>query len=282
MVLRFLCLVGLLACGFSGAMAVDKPVIHWLNPDFPPVFITSGPQAGHGYGDEIIRYIEDRLPEYQHVPATANLNRIYAQMKTQDGVCSAALFETPDRAAFAAFSHDVYHVMTNRVVAMKEKADVFTPYLNKDGKIDISRLVGASHLAVGVVPDRFYSKLINETLAGLGHPDHMVIIPFDRYGTLLTHGRIDYTFGFPAEAHHLFRKLGKTGGFTAFPIAGEDSVQSGGFSCSDKPIGRAVIARINELIATGDVSAVYDSFYEQWLDARSLQDYRKLRAAMRH
>ncbi len=279
--IRVLCLLVLWASGLPGALSADKPVIHWLNPDFPPVFITSGPQAGHGYGDEIIRYIEDRLPEYQHVPASANLTRIYAQMKTQDSVCSAALFETPERAAFATFSRDVYHVMTNRVVVMKDKAELFTPYLNKDGRIDVFRLVRASHLALGVVPDRFYSSLINDTLNDLGQPDHMVIIPFDRYGALLSHGRIDYTFGFPAEAHHLFRKLGKAGGFTAFPIAGEASVQSGGFSCSDKPVGRAVIARINELIATEDLSTVYDSFYEQWLDARSLNDYRKIRASMR-
>lgn len=264
--------------GLPGLYAADKPVIHWLNPDFPPVFIASGPHKGRGYGDEIIRYIEDHLPEYKHVSVTANLTRIYAQMTTQDAVCSAALFHTPERAAFATFSQDVYHVITNRVVVMKDKADLFTPYLNRDGNIDISRLVHANHLALGVVPDRFYSELINKTLSGLGKPDHMVIIPFDRYGALLTHGRIDYTFGFPAEAQYLFRKLDRADAFTAFPIAGEANFQSGGVSCSDKPIGRTVIDRINVLIAAEDISSVYDGLYEQWLDARSLKDYRELRA----
>ncbi|WP_068306644.1 TIGR02285 family protein [Kordiimonas lacus] len=278
--IRFLCLLGLLVGGSATLWAADKPVIHWLSPNFPPVFIADGPLKRQGYGDQIVRYMSEKLPDYRHVPATANLTRTYNQMKLHDGVCSVALFETPERAAFANFSDDVYHVMTNRVVVMNRNLHRFKPYLNAAGEVDITRLLTASDLAVGVVPDRFYSQLINDTLKAVGMPDNMVVIPFNRYGALLDHGRIDYTFGFPAEAYHQFSKLGKAEAFVALPIAGEARFQSGGFSCSDKPLGRKVIAEINRLIATEEVSAVYDAFYEQWLDARSLKDYRKLRAAM--
>ncbi|MFC4348357.1 TIGR02285 family protein [Kordiimonas lipolytica] len=271
----------LMASAWQGLLAADKPTIHWLSPDFPPVFIASGEYEGKGYGDQIVRYVAEKLPEYNHVTVTVNLNRIYAQMKKLDGFCSAALFRTPERTAFATFSDDVYHLMTNRVVVMQRNVGLFAPFLNTDGEIDIAKLVAADHLSLGVVPERFYSQLINETLGKLGAADHMVTIPFDRYGALLLHGRIDYTFGFPAEVNHQFRQLGKPDSFTAFPIAGEESVQSGGFSCSDMPIGRALIGKINAMIAKEDLSGVYDSFYEQWLDARSLKDYRKRRAAMK-
>ncbi|WP_286831100.1 MULTISPECIES: TIGR02285 family protein [Kordiimonas] len=280
MAIRFLFVLVLLLGGSASLLAADKPVIHWLSPNFPPVFIADGPLKRQGYGDQIVRYISEKLPDYRHVPATANLNRTYNQMKIHDGVCSVALFETPERAAFATFSDVAYHVMTNRVVVMNRNLHRFKPYLNAAGEVDIARLLMANDLAVGVVPDRFYSKMINDTLKTIGRPDHMVVIPFNRYGALLDHGRIDYTFGFPAEGYHQFSKLGKAEAFVALPIAGAASFQSGGFSCSDKPLGRKVIAEINRLIATEDLTAVYDAFYEQWLDARSLKDYRKLRAQM--
>lgn len=262
-----------------GAQSDDKPLVYWVANHFPPAYMTEGADKGQGYADKITRYMADRLTNYTHVIASTNLARVQAEMKKRDGVCSASLYHTPEREVFIAFSRDIYRVLANRVIILKEKAEKLAPYRNERGEIDIGGLMAADHLSLGVVPGRYYNAAINGVLETIERGDNLVDIPYDRYGLLLLHGRIDYTFGYVPEASYQFRQQGQQDAFISFPIAGVGRTQKGGFSCSRKPLGQKVIAEIDALLETEDLGAVFEGFYEEWLDAGSLDEYRALRTS---
>lgn len=271
------CCIFFVCSGSLHANSLDKPVIRWFYSDFPPIFITWGPLQGQGYGDKTLAYFRENLPEYQHVATVAALSRSFAKMRKEDGICEPALFKTPEREQFIKFSAPVYAILTNQMVTLKSNIAEFQRHLTPLGHIKLQEVLDRTDLTLGLVAERIYSRRINQELDKSNAAVHRILMPHDRYAQLLLHGRIDYAFGFPAEAHMQFKMNGETNAYTTLPIDGEPSIIDGFIGCSDKPIGRELIAKINRIIDEAGTPPAYQLFYEEWLDPNARSIYRQAR-----
>lgn len=248
----------------------DRPIVRWFYQDFPPVFITNGPMKGQGYADKTVRYLTQKLPQYDHQLVEANLFRTFRAMKNQDGVCTGALFRTKEREAFVVFSAPVYDLISNRLIIMREKLPELDTYLNKAGAIDLDLLQASASMTSGFAMDRHYSEGIDRFLEVRHKAGNAVVLPFDHYAQQLIKGRFDFTFGFPAEAAFQFRSLDRGGDYVALQIVGEPAQRKGGIGCSKGPIGQSIIADMNSLIEAEGANPAYAAFYRYWLDERAI------------
>lgn len=256
----------------------SRPVISWFGGNYPPTFITSGPHKGRGYGDRALEHLFEKMPGFRHVRLETTFNRGLAALRERDGACMFGVIRTPERAGQFAFSAPVTATLPNRVIMLKSRASAIAPFLNPAGEVMLEDLVLASGLRLGLITERFYSPHINAVLAAHTGGDR-VTLPAPRYGTLLYHRRIDYTFGYPYEAAFQFADLGEPDAFISFPISGEPALLRAHVACSDTSLGREVTAAANRAIkAEGTQEAIYGYFME-WLDEAAKTDFLKAIAA---
>ena len=90
----------------SGVRAQDAP-LRWLVNDFPP-FTEAGPQIpGQGIAADMLRYLQQHLPQYQHQFEAASFARAYALMERGEEVCHPTTLKAPGREQVMLFSRPV-------------------------------------------------------------------------------------------------------------------------------------------------------------------------------
>ncbi len=243
---------------------VEKPTIFWHFDHNPPVFIRRGPDAGAGVGDRILKYIESRMPEYRHVEVEAVLNRSMQELASRGDVCIAGMFKTIERQQIVAFTDPLFRLMPNRLIVMREHADVVQSFMDSSGAVDLQAFVRTSGLMPGVIKDRAYSPAINALITDVANDVAMVRVPHPGFAKLMLHGRFDYTFGFPFEAAYQFSRANSENAYLSFPIKGEATVMDGYFGCSDTPFGREVVAEVNAIAHDKHTSQVFDQIFSPW------------------
>ncbi|NVJ97098.1 MAG: TIGR02285 family protein [Alphaproteobacteria bacterium] len=251
-----------------------RPTITWYGGNYPPTFIATGPKAGQGYGDKALAFLFSQMPDYRNMPVTTSFNRGLAGMRERDGACMFGVIKTPEREKYYAFTGPVSATLPNRVIMLKSRAREIAPFLDPRGEVELELLVRTSGMRFGVITDRFYSTHINSVLdeAAADNRDR-VRLSEPRYGTLLYHSRIDYTFGFPYEAAYQFAELGAPDAYISFPIKGEPPLLFAHVACSKTPLGHAVVAKINALVAQPAVRKQLYGYFTEWLDDAARADF---------
>lgn len=259
------------------AQAESKPVIQWFHADFPPVFIIKGPLKGQGYGDKVFAYFMARMPEFEHIVSVTSIRRAFSNIRQQDGICEPALFKTPEREKFMHFSKPLYYLLSNQMVTLKSRFPTFKRYINHDGAIDLEQLLTRTDLNIGIVAERLYSTRINAALAAHDATLKKVHMPHHRFARLLSRGRIDYTFGFPAEATFQFKLNQNPTDYITVPVKGETNIVAGHIACSDMPLGHEVIKAVNRIASEAGPTPSYWQFYEDWLDENAKKNLHQAR-----
>jgi uncharacterized protein (TIGR02285 family) len=78
--------------------------ITWYKPEFPPLSIVNGPDAGKGYSDRIENYLIQELNDFDHQVLVSPFKRTLRDMKKGLNACSVTLLKTPARSEFIAFT----------------------------------------------------------------------------------------------------------------------------------------------------------------------------------
>lgn len=271
-----LLLLGLLAFGAAPVSAQDiksMPVITWFGGNYPPTFIASGDKKGEGYGDKALAFLFDELSAYRNVRVSTTFNRGLVALRERDGSCMFGVIKTAEREQQYHFSNAISATLPNRVIMRKDRAAAIQPFLDARGEVVLEKLVFSSGLRLGLITDRFYSPHINTVIDRAQGSASTVELPAPRYGTLLYHRRIDYTFGFPYEAAFQFAELGAPDAFISFPIAGEPKLLYAHVACSKTSLGAEVIAGINAAAAAPGAQQRLYGFFTEWLDDAAKTDF---------
>ena len=78
------------------ARAQEKETITWGIMDIPPCHIVTGPNAGTGPADQLIRLMQDRLTQYDHqIEIIPNLARLAQSVDDGTRVCSSIGWHLP-------------------------------------------------------------------------------------------------------------------------------------------------------------------------------------------
>lgn len=278
----FVLLVSSLAFAAStNSASQNHDTITWYHAHFPPVTIPSGPDAGTGFYDKITNFIVDRLPEYQHTFAVANYQRILHEIESEEKVCCASLYRTPEREKYTAFSIPVVVVLPNGIVARRSDKNLFLPYLNAQKKIELSRILEKSGLKLGVAKGRKYSGGIDEIITQHGGTESVV----ERAGNdvfqgllnMLFRKRVDYLIGYPVEAQYLAKQINRENDIIFFPVAETTiNITLGHVGCPDTEWGKKVISKIDKILLSHRDTPQFLTFYENWLDKETAEDYRNV------
>lgn len=274
-------LLGALLNATAGAASSppEKPTIRWLITDFPPQFILTGPHKGEGLAELAQRIATQRLDDYRHVQETvpANYPRIEQELKSRDDACFAAFLKTPERERAFAFS-EAYRLMLP--IELFVPADREQPP-TRDGKVDLQALLRSGTFRLGVMGGRKYGPGIDDVLERF--PDTATV--YRRYAQdqlegvlrmMAIEGRqIDGVLAYPNELEQRLALSGKAlQPMHRYPIAGAPDYLEGYIACSQSPLGREAIARIDAIL--GQIRPAVSAAYAEQLRGEDREHYQAL------
>ncbi len=298
MKLRTFLAAAALSVGVAHGAAPDpRPRITWVMAVPPPIHIT-GANNPPGYADETRDWFIAHMPEFQHELVNANSKRLWEMLAAADGICGAAVFKTPERAADTQFSLPVYWTLPNQLIVSADRAAALDAHVTTGGEVDLPALLADHAFVGGLQFGRSYSPGIDQALADAqrrpGEKASLVSIRGPGHFDMLASGRFDWTIGFPIEASWWARRLESNPEKTNFlselggtdltyrtrPIAGSTGLVPAYIACSKRPVGLAAIAAIDRLVEAAGPMPPWVAYYLKWLDAGTRGEYLKQRAAV--
>jgi len=250
-------IVTILLSAFVGPVAAAQ-TITWLTSDLPPQYIAEGELAGLGIKDQQLKLIAEQVPDYQHHTVRASISRLWYQIQHEDGMCGIGVLRSPEREKFAVFSRRPVLVPGFRLIIRADDEARFTPFLTEQHEVDLEALLKSRRLAGGYVADRHYPPAVT---AYINSDERRAAVEKsvdnDRLFQLLRGNRVDFVFGLAYEAAYFSWRLGPP--LAKLPIKDTPRTVAGYTACSDQPLGRAMIARLDSLQAE-------EALWRQWME----------------
>ncbi|MBX8575510.1 TIGR02285 family protein [Pseudomonas cichorii] len=267
----------MLALALSGSPGISqaKDRLIWLLRDMPPATIFSGPYQGQGAIDQFMPVLTARMPEYEHVLMRVNRARSTQMLNDPTLTCDPTLLWTATRAKTIVFSIPTYIVFSNGLVVRKDDMALFTPFI-ADGHIDLRALLDSKTIKLGVVAERSYGSVIDETLSHTPRQELNEHYGNDAVGSLLQMerlGRLQALISYwpEARAHALLQGISPEE-LTFLPVKNTPKYQFTHIGCSDTPQGRQAMEIINREMRTLRETSLLN-FYANWLEPESRTQY---------
>ncbi len=279
---------------FAAAAAQAQPqadTIHWVAQDVPPHFSfheghapRSVAELGPGEVASFMRVLLPRMAGFRHEFVEAGTARYEALSRSGQTLCSTLHVRTPERLAWAYFSH-LYPPLASRevhVIVRREALDRVLAHAPGDGRVVLADLLQRPELRLLLARDRAFGPKIDALLAQQPVPRLSVgPHPGTQLMDMLRAGRIDYTLDYPAAMQDHLQRAGDAGALVALPVAEGRSTLVATVSCSRTPQGRrhieAIDAAVRELAREPD--------RERWVrawrgEAVPAQDMKRINAYM--
>lgn len=253
--------------------------VNWYRAIFPPVTIPDGKDEGKGFFDQVMNAVIKELPEYSHRHHIANFKRIMMDLKEGENSCCPSLYKTKEREEFIEFSIPAVVVLPNGIITTWGNQSKLEPYVDQDGKIQLSKLLADQTLRLGISNGRLYSGGIDEILSQYRGAKNVTIQSGEDvfYGLMfmMYSGRLDYIIGYPTEAGYHARNDPRFREFVYYPIQ-ESSVAFtlGHIGCSKTESGKEIIDRVNLILMENRQTDAFLRYYESWLDKSTKSLYR--------
>ena len=186
------CLLLLLA-GSAGA----TPQITWLQTDWPPHQIVSGPFQGQGTFDLLRQQLIAAMPEFTHstrLVSLARLEQIF-QQKTP-GFCAVGTLYSEERSQNRLYSTPMAVGPAISIGFVQQ--NLLEHAAIRDGEVDINQLALDSKLRGAYQPSRYYAPVIAQALQNpAGNLSRHAFTSELNAAALLANGRVDYVLEYP-------------------------------------------------------------------------------------
>lgn len=263
MIRSLITLLFILAISFHGnLLAAEKPTIRWLTWEQVPNFITVGEYKGQGIGDALTRKIQSLLPQYNHKNIISNTRR-YNRLIKEDDVCVAWAWIVPGSRSFRVHSRPVSLAPRTGIQILKSKQNLFG---DPDTTLSLSTLLANGNIKLGYLEEMTYSKKVHDLLEQYRGTDRIL---FSSSSTvefnlkMLDRNRVDYFFGFPAQANFEAEKKGIPNKYQFYNIEEIDNFVSMHSHCSDTVFGRGVMKSIDNIL-TRELLLEHLAVVERW------------------
>ena len=255
-----------------------KESVTWMEAVFPPFLIQSGPNQEQGYGDAITDILQEHLTEYDHDEITTNITRHFYKFKQGEKVCSVGLYKTPERDEFMYFSIPSFITLPPVIIIKKSHLDKF----NNQSTVSLAAVLDSNSLMIGFAKDRSYGNTLDGILAHHKGQANMVEIAGQELSLnlfkMLILDRLDGLIGLPEEALYQAEQMGIRDQFITLALTENMHNYDGWMSavgCSKNAWGQKIINDINKVLLEQRPTTRYRAAYERWLDANSIEQYRK-------
>lgn len=249
-----------LSLPFCLAAAPPPKTVSWIQADLPPQFILEGDLAGQGWADRQMRFLFPLLPEFDHRLVQSSLSRAWYEMAHRDGVCFDGAARNAEREDIALFSRRPIVAPSYRIIIRAADLMRFHPFLDADGSIDLERLAAEDGLAGGYTAAREHFPAINRFIESDQRRVRLetAMSPAQLFN-LLQGRRLDFIISSPVETPYYKARFHLADAFVSLPVKGGVSAIRGYVVCSKGPLGRAVIERIDAVLAD---RARWDAYIE--------------------
>ena len=251
-----------------------KEKIRWIvYPEFPPARIVSGPLAGRGIIDRQLSWLISQLDGFDHVLVEATNLRAFREIVERDGQCVIDVVQTPERRDIALFSRVALIHRPPGIIIRSDRLAALAPARLPDGTIDLGRLAELAGLAGAIAEDRNFGPAISHFLAS-DHQELTQLLNVQQALAMMSHGRIDYTFGYSSEVLYYQRVSASPAEITFVPIAGGATPMPVYIACSRGSVGEKAIAAIDRVLDGADGPVPYLPELREWFDP---EEYRQMR-----
>ena len=266
------CLILSLSIGNKDVFASEKETIRWLGWEQVPNFITHGKFKGQGLGDSFTAILQSKLPQYAHKNVISNARR-YHQLISQEDVCVAWAWIVPGSREFRIHSRPVSLAPRTGIQTLKSKQHLF----GKPGELlSLEKLLANQEIKLGYLEDMVYSKKVQQLIEQ--HRGGKNILFSSRSDVefnlaMLAANRVDYFFGFPAQAIYDAALNDIPNKYQFYNINEIDMYTSMHTHCSKTPFGRKVMTEVNKIL-TDEVLMNHLAVVERWYGEN--ENYRKV------
>lgn len=255
------------------AFAQTKETLTWVLRDFPPLTISTGPQAGLGAIDKLMPELIAQMPEYNH--QIVHVNRARGTQMLQDPnvfACDPTLLWTPDREKTILFSIPTYATPGNGITVERSKHALFAHFLSEDGHIDLAALLASNTVNVGIVAERSYGPVIDKIIHGTPQPDKLILHYGNAaVGSMLQMERMDRFQAiisyWPEARFHAQQQGIPLTDLEFFPVKDAPKYQFAHIGCSKTDQGRAAMEIINRKMRVLRTTRLV-GFYAEWMVKR--------------
>ncbi len=272
-------IVLVLAAAAAVGGAADGGTLTWMESDFPPVVIHSGPLEGKGYQDVIQDILKENLPEYRHLTLVGNMKRMYHEFKKGSHVCNGAFYKTRERETFLHFSIPTTFTLPTRLILKKGT----WVRLGGEKRAALAEVLSEPELTLGVAANRSYGVPIDAVLDKYRGGGKLFVYSgddlFENLLKMLVAGRLDGILGLPEEVVYMGEKLRLTEEIVSVSLVeneGEYHAWLGYLVAPKNAWGKALVEKVDRILLRERPTERYRKAYERWLDVNSREVYRAL------
>jgi polar amino acid transport system substrate-binding protein len=259
------------ASGPENAAATPTKQVTWAVYDAAPYMMTDGPAAGTGIADRVRRILMDRLTDYTHNVIVAPFPRVVSSLKQGAEWCFLGGIRTEEREAFAYFSRPTGMFYPLRIMVRAGQAKRFEAL----APLSLRHLLqDHPELRTSVLRNRALAPNVDAILRQ--SPPTQMHSEFSEAFRMLQNDRLDYLIEFSNIALYYAKSLGDTEGWVGLPLVETPEPVFSRVMCARTPWGRAIIDRIDAILAAERVTDPYRRTIEAW---SADEDLPKLRAA---
>jgi uncharacterized protein (TIGR02285 family) len=253
----------------SAAPAMAQDRVTWPVTDFPPAYVLSGPLAGTGMADIEIQYLTDHLSDFSHVTMVTAHSRSWAMLAEQDGICIAGAIKTSERTKFAVFSRVAFAIFGPQILINSQDTGRFARFLNAAGEVDLALLAADHSLRAA----RNASRPLGKALDDFAKANNVRALTISYQAlAMLDSGRLDYALGYANEITYFRQTHPGAGNLTALKIAGMPRILYTQVACSDRPLGRRIVARIDEILGPHGEPPYFQIASRRWYDTQDFEE----------
>lgn len=244
------------------AFAQDQETIRWLTWEQVPNFIIQGKYKGQGIGDALTATLQQKLPQYIHKNIISNTRR-YNKLIRKEDVCVAWAWVVPGSRDFRTHSRPVSLAPRTGIQTLKSKQHLF----GRPGEtLSLERLLANDQIKLGYLEEMPYSKRVNELLEQYRGRKNVLFssrsaVEFNL--AMLDSNRVDYFFGFPAQAIFDAEVQGIPNKYQFYNIEEIAMYVSMYTHCSKTAFGIKVMTEVNKIL-TNEVLMEHLAVVERW------------------
>ncbi|MBU1309627.1 MAG: TIGR02285 family protein [Gammaproteobacteria bacterium] len=251
--------------------ASATPQLTWLQTDWPPHQIVSGPFQGQGTFDLLQQQLTAAMPQFQHRNKLVNLARLeQAFVQQEPALCTLGTLYSEQRAQSRLFSLPMAVGPALAVGYLAGKLDTH-PAMQANG-VDMQKLALDKKLRGAYQPNRLYPDSVKSLF---GHPQtNLTSHTFTsevNATALLAGNRVDYVVEYPERMQYYNQLLPQATTLEHRAIIGANTASVSYISCSKDETGRAAISALNQLLPLMWQQAEYQQAMQRWLDDSARQ-----------
>ncbi len=256
--------------------ASGMKVITWEFANEPP---TSFEKDGEyvGFGIEIIKNIQSKMPQYKHqLRMAGNYKRLAKEVRDGSLTCAINLFKTKHRLEYMHFSKvPMFSSFDLQIVLRKSTFDD----LGKPEKISLKQLLDMKNLKFGTSIGRTYSKNIRNILKEYEGSTNIFSYAQSNVASsllkMLVRNRFDYMFLYPEEAFYLSKNIDKANELVTVPIKEIGSFSHTWAVCSKNEDGKIVASEITNILQELRKEKKYMNYYVNVISDNLHEYYRE-------